>query len=160
MNGTTFEYLTQIGAQRAEFVLLASVAHLDLDKLAEVTHIEIELGYYTTVDSDCRHFVRAVIEEGMVTGLLMKPCSTEETERATPEFERLLDIARDHVAPPEGEPFQPPMPVADFMPNAARISTRTMVCIEVCFFNVCRYCCSVEGGDWICGKSVLIDTTP
>lgn len=156
---TAFEYTTQIDARRAEFVLLASVDYLDLDKLAGAAHAEIELGYFKTCSS-CRHSVRAIVKEGMVTDLLMEPCSTEETEPASPEFVCLLSIARDHVAPPEGELFRPPMPVADFMPNAARMSIRTMVCIEVCVFNVCRYCCSVAGGDWICGKSVLIDTTP
>jgi hypothetical protein len=154
----TFEYPVQIEVRRAEFELLASVPYLDLDKLARSARAEIELGYYKT-DSSCRHFIRAIVEEGMVTELLVEPCSAEETEPASPELVRLFNIARENVSSPEGEPFRPPVPVSDFMPNAVAMSIRIIVCIEICMFQFCYTCCSVpNSAEVMCGK-VYIDET-
>src|SRR5215208_5755801 len=68
---TTFEHTIQVEAQPTEFFLLASVPYQDVGKLARATHAEIELGYCKTNSSNsCRQFVRAKIQEGMVTDLL------------------------------------------------------------------------------------------
>jgi hypothetical protein len=119
----------------------------------------VELGYYKTNRSSCRHFVRAIVEQGMVTDLRMEPCSNEETEPKSPEWERLIRIAREHVAP-DGEPFRPPMPVEYFMPNAALINDETSPCIEICSFNYCIWCCDFGPFGFLCSdRPVIIDTT-
>jgi hypothetical protein len=157
---TTFEYPVQIDVRQAEFELLGSVPYLDLDKLARAARAEIELGYYKT-DSSCRHFVRAIVEEGMVTDLVVEPCSAEETEPASPELVRLFNIAREHVSSPGSEPFRPPVPVADFMANVAAMGLRWMVCIEICVFNFCFRCCSgPHMAQVICGKVTIDETQP
>jgi hypothetical protein len=158
---TTFEYPVKIEVRPAEIELLASVPYLDLDKLARAARAEIELGYYKT-DSSCGHFVRAIVEEGMVTELLVEPCSAEETEPASPELVRLFNIAREHVSSPEGEPFRPPVPVADFMANAAAAEYRGtwLVCIEICVGSFCFTCCSgSHRPDVICAR-IRIDENP
>jgi len=158
---TTFEYPVQIEVRRAEFELLASVPYLDLDKLARAARAEIELDYNKPYSS-CRHFVRAIVEEGMVTDLVVEPCcSAEETEPASPELVRLFNIAHQHVTSPEGEPFRPPVPVADFMANAAAMGLRWIVCIEICVFNSCFHCCSgPHMAEVICGKVTIDETQP
>jgi hypothetical protein len=155
----TFEYPAQIEVRQPEFELLGSVPYLDLARLARATRAEIELGYYKI--ESCRHFVRAIVEEGMVTDLVVEPCSDDELQPASAELVRLFNVARQHVTPPESEPFQPPVPVADFMPNAAAMGLRWMVCIEICMFGTCFHCCSgPHMAEPICGKMTIDETQP
>ena len=154
---TTFEQTARIDVRQAEFELLGSVPYLDLDKLAGAARAEIELGYFKS--DSCRHFVRAIVEEGMVTDLVVEPCPEDEPQLASPELVRLFNIARERVTSPGSESFQPPVPVADFMPNAVAMAIRIIVCIEICMFQFCYTCCSVpNSAEVMCGK-VYIDET-
>jgi hypothetical protein len=97
----------------------------------------------------------------MVTDLVVEPCSAEETEPASPELVRLFNIAREHVSSPEGEPFRPPVPVADFMANAVAMGLRWFVCIEICMFGHCFRCCSgPHMAEVMCGKMIIDETQP
>lgn len=151
----TFEHTAQIEVQRAEFFLLASVPYLDLGKLAQSARAEVELGYFET--DSCHHFVRARVREGKVTDLVAEPCSDDKPEPASAELVRLLDAARRHVTSPDHKPFQPPIPVAEFMPQAARITIQTITCVKICIFGFCFVCCSNPAGTtWFCGDRVIV----
>ena len=140
---TTFEHTIQVEAQPTEFFLLASVPYQDVGKLARAAHAEIELGYFKTNSSNsCRQFVRAKIQEGMVTDLLVEPCSDEETEPASEELVRLLDTARRRLTPSDSREPRFPIPVA-----------------EICILGSCFVCCSDPSGtEWFCGDRVIVHT--
>jgi hypothetical protein len=157
---TTFEHTIQVEAQPTEFFLLASVPYQDVGKLARAAHAEIELGYFKTNSSNsCRQFVRAKIQEGMVTDLLVEPCSDEETEPASEELVRLLDTARRRLTPSDSRDPQFPIPVAEFMSDAAALTIRTITCMEICILGSCFVCCSDPSGtEWFCGDRVIVHT--
>jgi hypothetical protein len=153
---TTFRHTVRVEVRRAEFEPLASVAHLDVVKLARATRAEVELGYFKT--GCCRPFVRAIIQKGMVTDLVVEPCPDEKRVPPSPELVRLVNIARQRVTPRGSKPFGGPVPVADFMADAAAITIKTIVCVEVCIFASCFVCCTTPGGDVFCGARVIIHT--
>ena len=157
---TTFEHTIQVEAQPTEFFLLASVPYQDVGKLARAAHAEIELGYFKTNSSNsCRQFVRAKIQEGMVTDLLVDPCSDEETEPASKELVRLLDTARRRLTPSDSRDPRFPIPVAEFMSDAAAFTIRTITCMEICMLGSCFVCCSDPSGtEWFCGDRVIVHT--
>ena len=157
---TTFEHTIQVEAQPTEFFLLASVPYQDVGKLARAAHAEIELGYFKTNSSNsCRQFVRAKIQEGMVTDLLVEPCSDVETEPASEELVRLLDTARRRLTPSASREPRFPIPVAEFMSDAAALTIRTITCMEVCILGSCFVCCSDPSGtEWFCGDRVIVHT--
>jgi hypothetical protein len=158
---TTFEHRIQVEAQPTEFFVLASVPYQDVGKLAKAAHAEIELGYFKTSSSnDCRRFVRAKIREGMVTDLLVEPCcSDEETEPASEELVRLLDSARRRFTPSDSREARFPIPLAEFISDAAALTIRTITCVEICIFGSCFVCCSDPSGTtWFCGDRVIVHT--
>ena len=157
---TTFEHTIQVEAQPTEFFLLASVPYQDVGKLARATHAEIELGYFkTNISNSCRQFVRAIIQEGMVTDLLVEPCSDDETEPASEELVRLLDTARRRLTPSDSREPRFPIPVAEFMSDAAALTIRTITCMEICILGSCFVCCSDPSGtEWFCGDRVIVHT--
>jgi hypothetical protein len=157
---TTFEHTIQVEAQPTEFFLLASVPYQDVGKLARAAHAEIELGYFKSNRSkSCRQFVRAKIQEGMVTDLLVEPCSDEETGPASEELVRLLDTARRRLTPSDSREPRFPLPVAEFMSDAAALTIRTITCVEICILGSCFVCCSdPSGSEWFCGDRVIVHT--
>jgi hypothetical protein len=154
----TFNHPVKITVRRPEFELLASVKQLDIGKLARAAHAEIELGYVRT--DCCRQFVRAVIRRGMVTRLVVEPCSDGKSVKVSPELARLLKAASRRVAGRPGKrPPKFPMPVATFMSSARFISVDTITCVQICIFGFCIQCCELLGspGEWACGR-VIVDT--
>jgi hypothetical protein len=156
---TTFKHTVPIEVRRAEFELLASVALLDGAKLARAARAKIELGYFKT--DCCRNLVRAIVEKGMVVKLTVEPCSDHKSRPASAELVRLLDLARQHVTPPNGRPFSHPVPVAEFMREAGDITIQTITCVQICIFGRCWVCCSSPfGPEWNCGDTLIIHTGP
>ncbi len=94
---TTLRHTARVEVRRAEFELLASVPHLDVAKLARVARGEIEVGYFRT--DCCRQFVRAIVQKGMVTELVVEPCSDDKPEPASPELVASLEDRRPACHP-------------------------------------------------------------
>lgn len=141
----------------AAFELLATVEHLDLAELGRAKHAEIEVGYFT--GSCCRRFVRATVEKGMVTALAVEPCSDGEMEGPpSAELQRLFKAAATklNLGGRRKTPF--PMPVADFMGQAAALTIRSIWCIEICIWGFCFVCCTTYIPDLpiFCGRTVII----
>jgi hypothetical protein len=155
----TFKHPTKIEIYRPEFEPFASVAHLDVAKLAQAAHAEIELGTLKT--SCCSPTVRAVIRKGMVTELRVDRSPEDKTEPITPEFSRLLDVARRRVRQRRRKPGRLPMPVAKFMSVAQEISTETLNCFSICLFGYCFICCRVESTkQWVCSTIGIVVKPP
>jgi hypothetical protein len=152
-----FNHPVHVTVSKPQFELLASIKELDLAKLAKAARADIEIGY---VKGDCcQQLVRATIRKGMVTGLVVDPCSDRKPERAPPELIRLLKTAKRRIGGSKRPP-KFPMPVASFMSNARIISVDTITCIQICIFGWCIQCCEALQipGEWFCGR-VIVDTT-
>ena len=153
----TFTHAVRVEVRRLPFHLLESVRQLDVDKMARSASARFEVGYFET--GDCRQLVRAVVRRGMVTGLEADPCPGDATEPAPRELARVMTEARRRLGP-GGPPVRFPMPVARFVSQAAGLTIKTMVCVQICLFRRCWVCCKVGDQEPICGKSISIDTTP
>ena len=81
---TTFRHPVRVEVRRPVFQPMASVGQLDVAKLERAARAEIELGYFRT--GECRQFVRATVRKGMVTELVLEPCSDRKLEGAPPEL--------------------------------------------------------------------------
>src|SRR6476646_8345064 len=66
-----FSVPMKVEIRQPEFEALASLAALDLKRLQEGNH-KIEIGFIK--GGCCRKLVRAVINDGMVTGCEVEPC--------------------------------------------------------------------------------------
>jgi hypothetical protein len=151
---TTFKHTARIEVRRAEFELLASVRHLDVTKLARVAKAEIELGYFKT--DCCGQLVRAIIKKGMVTALVVEPCLDDKERPPSSELARVVEIARRHVAPRDAVSL--PIPVADFLSDAAALTIKTITCVQICIWGFCFVCCTthIPGSPIFCGKEIVI----
>jgi hypothetical protein len=155
----TFKHPAKIEIYRPEFELFGSVAHLDVAKLGRAARTEIELGTLKT--SCCSPIVRAVIRKGMVTELRVDRSPESKSELITPEFSRLLDLARRRVRQRRRGPGRLPMPVAKFMSVAQEISTETLHCFSICLFGHCLICCHVEStNQWVCSTIGIVVKPP
>ena len=156
----TFRHPVRFEVRRPEFQSLASVSQLDIPKLERAARAEIELGYFRT--GDCRQLVRAIVRKGMVTELVLDPCSDRKVEGAPPELVRLLNAARRRAARAAGNPVRFPIPISDFLGTSAVARIRSITCLEICAFGWwCFYCCNRPNDphDWICGRNIIIEDT-
>jgi hypothetical protein len=150
----TFKHTTRIEVRRAEFKPLASVRHLDAARLSRAARAEIELGHFKT--DCCGQLVKAIVKKGMVTELVVEPCSDEKAKAPSPELARVVEIARRRVAPPD--PVKLPIPVADFLSDAVALTIRTITCVQICIWGFCFVCCTthIPGVPIWCGDKVII----
>lgn len=145
----SFRFPVDVEVYRPEFEPLGSLAHLDVEKLSRAAHAEIELGYVKT--GCCPLLVRAVVRKGKVTEIRAASSAEGKPESASPGLERVLEEARRRMGGGKGRPPRLPVPVAVFMQNLGDISTETITCISICFFEHCLICCKVEStGQWMC----------
>jgi len=150
----TFNHSVPVTVEPAPFVMMDSVRHLDVQTLERQRYVEIEVGYF---DTGCHQLVRAVIEDGTVTGLKIDPCSEEEMEPASPEMQALLTTAFRR-ARGRTKPFRP-APVRRFLTTLQRsVQIDTITCVRICIWGFCFVCCTTINPDtpfW-CGKRVII----
>ena len=134
----TIQYPVQVEISHPELEISPSLAHLDVARLSKAASTEIEVG---SVKSDCcRQIMRASIRNGKVTVLYAEPCG--HSKPASPKLVRLINAARIRASGPGGMPKWKPVPVAEFLPNAARMSVDAWVCIKICVFGYCIMCCA------------------
>ncbi|MBC7926370.1 MAG: hypothetical protein H7039_12000 [Bryobacteraceae bacterium] len=151
----SFRHPARIEASRAEFEPLASLTHLDIPKLSRASRATIEIGSFKT--DCCTQFVRAIVRRGMVTELVVEPCSDDKVKPPNAELVRLIDIARKRLARPGAKPLRDPIPVAEFMKNAMAITVDTITCVRICFLGICFVCCTTINTDqYYCGDRVII----
>lgn len=154
-----FDQRCRVEVRPAEFVPFESVAHLDAARLQKAARARIEVGYFET--DCCRQVVHATVRRGVVTELALAPCRGKTREPGSKDLARLLKAAQRRVAPRPGRPFRP-MPVARFLGQAAAITVKTIVCVQICIFGFCFVCCTthIQGSPVVCGKDIVIVGTP
>ena len=143
---TSFRYPIRVEVRRPKFERSASLAYLDLAKLARAARAELEVGHFETVC--CRKPVLAVIRRGVVTDLRVQACAECKPVRLTPERQALLRLARRRIGGRREGRFRP-MPVAQFINGPAALPFLGE-CHEICFitifgYDICWFCCDVGG---------------
>jgi hypothetical protein len=133
----TFAFRMKVEATIPEFVALTSNRSLDFKRLGKGNH-KIEVGYYK--GGCCPKVVRAVIRNGMVTGLDVEPC--KETKKPSPEMNAIFKEADRRLR--SGGKWQP-VPIKDFVKDAARFITTGGGCIMICVWGYCLLCCYRDG---------------
>lgn len=134
----TIQYPAQVQISSPEFDFSPSLAHLDVERLSKAASTEIEVG---SVKSNCgRQTLRAFIRKGKVTALYADPCA--DSKPASPDQVRLIKAALSKVAGPNGPPKWKPVPVAYFLQNAERLTINGWICIKICIFGHCLFCCA------------------
>jgi hypothetical protein len=161
-SSVSFSFPAKVTARRAEVELAPSLAHLDVDSLARAARAEFDVGYVQTGDcACCRRRVTAVVRRGMVTDLRVEGCSDGEGVKPTPDLVRAMRLAQQRVAKRGPRDPKLPVPVATFVAQAAPLTIKTLVCIQICVFGHCFTCCTrtdIPNGPTFCGR-VTIDTT-
>ena len=135
---TEFTVPVKVQVRHPEFVPLATLASLDVDRLSRGSH-KIEIGFME--GGCCRNLVRAVIRGGMVVGIEVEPCEETRGGKASPEVMKLFEQARRRLK--VGGKWKP-FPVSYL---ASRQRQRDLViiigggCIFICIFDFCFMCC-------------------
>jgi len=146
---TTFRYPIRVEVRRPKFERSASLAYIDIAKLARAARAEFEVGHFGA--GRCRTTVLAVVRRGMVTALRVEACAECKPVRLTPELQTMLNVVRRRIGRHLDRPFRP-MSVAQFMSGVAE----TIVeggCHEICIITVlghdiCLICCKFDGQSW------------
>lgn len=132
------KYNAQVEISRPEVELSPSIALLDVERLSKAASAEIEFG--AVKGGCCAQSLRASIRKGKVTAIYAEPCA--ESKPASPEVARLIKAALSKVTGPDGPPKWKPVPVAEFLQEAVNLSGNAWVCIRICIFGYCLFCCS------------------
>jgi len=141
----SFSHSLKVDVYRSRFEPLKSIRHLDLNRLARTARTEIELGHFES--GCCQRFVRAEIRKGMVTKIVLEPCTEQAKIKRTPELTRLVKAASRRAVQKRRRAPRFPLPVREFMSNARAILEETIYCIHICFLGHCLWCCFYwEGG--------------
>jgi len=114
---TAFRHPVRVEVRRPKFERSASLAYIDVAKLARAARAEFEVGHFEV--GRCRRTVVAVVRRGVVTALRVEACAQCQPVRLTPERQALLKLARRRIGQRRAERFRP-MPVAQFMRGAAQ----------------------------------------
>ena len=143
---TSFRYPIRVEVRRPKFQRSASLAHIDVAKLARAARAEFEVGHIEA--GRCRKTILAVVRGGMVTTLRVEACPQCKPVRVTPELQAMLIVARRRVGRRRGGPFRP-MPVAQFISRAIETIVEG-TCHEICFitiwgYSLCLVCCNFIG---------------
>jgi len=152
-----FDHPIRVTVRETKFKWLDSARHLDIASLGKAPRAEVEVGEVET--ECCQHLVRAVIRNGMVTGLDMEPISKEARTPVSPELRKLLEVVKRKLQARRPPRPRFPMPVPKFfaadMDGGTSITVIT--CIQICVLGWCIACC-FHGDVAICGK-VTVDGT-
>jgi hypothetical protein len=146
-----FEYPVTVEIRRPSFEPLASLEFLDVEALSSGSH-EIEIGSFDA--GRCRRMARAIIRDGMVTGIEVEPCP--DGEAPAPELAALLvREARDRLG---SKPDWTPVPVAELARDESLIDIgRNGPCFTICFGlsilqQRCTLCCWDKDGKLKCAE--------
>jgi hypothetical protein len=140
---TTFRYPIRVEVRRPKFERSASLAYIDVAKLARAARAEFELGHFEA--GGCRKAVVGIVRRGMVTALRVEPCAQCKPVRLTPELQAVLKVAQRRIGRRRDGPFRP-MSVARFM---SRVAELVSDCYIICIGRLCVYCCEI-GPRWDC----------
>jgi hypothetical protein len=140
---TTFRYPVRVEVRRPEFERSASLAYIDVAKLARAARAEVEVGHFEV--GGCRKAVLAVIRRGIVTALRVEGCAQCKPVRLTPEIQAVLKVARRRIGRRRNGSFRP-MSVARFVSQTAELVAD---CYWICIGRLCVYCCEI-GPRWDC----------
>ncbi len=139
---TTFRYPIRVEVRRPKFERSASLAYIDVAKLARAARAEFEVGHLEA--GCCRKAVLAVVRRGMVTALRVEACAQCKPVRITPELQALLKVAQRRIGRRRNAPFRP-MSVAQFMSRTTELTIVVGTCSESCFtiggYGFCVVCC-------------------
>lgn len=140
----TFQHPMRVEVRRPKFERSASLAHIDVAKLARAARAEFEVGYLEA--GCCRKTVLAVVRRGMVTALRVAACAQCKQVRLTPELRALLNVTQRRTGRRRDRPFRP-MSVGQFMGGAAERIVEGP-CREICFITIFGYDLCVLCCDW------------
>ncbi len=151
----TFRYPIRVDVRRPKFERSASLAYIDVAKLARAARAEFEVGHFEA--GCCRKAVLAVVRRGTVTALRVEACAECKPVRLTPELQAMLKVAQRKMRRRRDRPFRP-MPVAQFMSRVAETIVEGL-CSEVCViiegYGVCFVCCP-SGGSRVCFIRIVV----
>jgi hypothetical protein len=138
---TTFRYPIRVDVRRPKFERSASLAYVDVAKLARAARAEFEVGHFEA--SCCRKTVLAVVRRGMVTALRVEACAECKPVRLTSELQAMLNVAQRRIGRRREGPFRP-MSVAQVMSRTAETIIEG-TCSESCWtiggYGFCVVCC-------------------
>lgn len=140
---TTFRYPIRVEVRRPKFERSASLAYIDIAKVARAARAEFEVGHFEACR--CRTAVLAVVRRGIVTGLRMEACAGCKPVRLTPELQAVLKAAHRRIGRRRDGTFRP-MSVARFVRRTAELVAD---CHWICIYRLCVYCCKI-GPRWDC----------
>jgi hypothetical protein len=140
---TTFQYPIRVEVRRPKFERSASLAYIDIARLARAARAEFELGHLEA--GGCRKAVLGIVRRGMVTALRVEACAQCKPVRLTPELQAVLKVAQRRIGRRRAGPFRP-MSVARFMSRGAELVAD---CYWICIHRLCLYCCKI-GMRWDC----------
>jgi hypothetical protein len=150
----TFRYPIRVEVRRPKFARSASLAYIDVAKVARTARAEFEVGHFEA--GCCRKAVLAVVRRGMVTALRMPACAQCKPVRLTPELQAMINAVRRRIGPLRGRPFRP-MTVAQFMSGVAGLiinATCSLTCITVWGHVLCLFCCDFPSGRRECSITI------
>ncbi|HET9001670.1 MAG TPA: hypothetical protein VFP86_18660 [bacterium] len=149
----TFRYPIRVEVRRPKFARSASLAYIDVAKLARAARAEFEVGHFEA--GCCRKAVLAVVRRGMVTALRVEACAECKPVRLTPELQAMINAARRRMGRRRERPFRP-MTVVQFMGVAELIITATCSqhCITVWGHVICLFCCDFPSGRRECSITI------
>ena len=152
---TTFRYPIRVEVRRPKFERSASLAHIDVAKLARAARAEFEVGHFEA--GCCRKAVLAVVRRGRVTALRAEACEQCKPVRITPELQALLKVAQRRIGRRRDGPFRP-MSVVQFTSRAIETIVEG-ACHEFCFITVWGYSLCIVCCDWV-GRVCFIVLRP
>jgi hypothetical protein len=140
-----FDFPFRVEAKTSEFRPLDTLRHVDVDKLKKGTH-RVEIGFSEA--GCCRKLVRAVVKNGMVTGIEVEPC--KESKQASSKQVRALAARVSKALGRNPRAKWKAVPVHQFFSSPANVARLTISwggwCVQGCWTvgNVmhCLYCCA------------------
>lgn len=142
----------EVTIEAAKFEPSANLDHIDVGRLSK-KRAKIEAGEF--IGDCCSTKVYGLAEGGIVRKIEFSKC---KGSKRPPKFlEAPLAKAMAAIKPPGGGSFKP-MPVAEFIRAARRRFIDIIidgVCIYICIFDRCYFCCVVDG-DTLCGEAIVV----
>jgi hypothetical protein len=140
----SFDFPFRVEAKVAEFRPLDGLRHVNVEKLQKGSH-RVEIGF--AEGGCCRKLVRAVVRNGMVTGIEVEPC--KESKQASSTQVRALAERAHKALGRNPKAAWKPVPVKQFFASPASVARITVSwggwCIQACWTvgNVmhCVRCC-------------------
>ena len=152
---TTVRYPIRVEVRRPKFERSASLAYIDVAKLARAARAEFEVGHIEA--GCCRKAVLAVVRRGMGMALRVDPCAQCKSVRLTPELQAMLRVAQRRTGRRRDGPFRP-MSVAQFMSRTVELiveGTCSEFCLIFAGYGVCFVCCG-SGSSRFCFIRIVV----